>query len=302
VNAATEAVRNPRDGGIFVAFPPRSSPTCVVPSARAVRAERNDTVSNAASPRRLRIAFTLIELLVVIAIIAILAAILFPVFAQAREKARATSCLSNEKQITLATLMYAQDYDGTFPLYTYDYNVYWVGGRDNFGQPLDKRRGLIYPYLKNGDIQKCPSYGGEVNLGGVGYGYNFNIAGDGYDPNTFIIIHPATDATLTHPSDTILFGDAGNRTDEKAISPIDMNPNVGPAQEVIILEPPSNWCFAGYGCTSSEDFRHQTFANFSFADGHVKAIKREAFVRELPEAEQDTARQIKYAGDRWMAR
>ncbi len=61
-----------------------------------------------------RAAFTLIELLVVIAIIAILAAILFPVFAQAREKARQTSCLSNGKQMGLSLLMYAQDYDETF--------------------------------------------------------------------------------------------------------------------------------------------------------------------------------------------
>jgi prepilin-type N-terminal cleavage/methylation domain-containing protein len=61
--------------------------------------------------------FTLIELLVVIAIIAILAAILFPVFAKAREKARQTSCLSNEKEIALAILMYTQDYDEKFPIY-----------------------------------------------------------------------------------------------------------------------------------------------------------------------------------------
>ena len=63
-----------------------------------------------------RTGFTLIELLVVIAIIAILAAILFPVFAQAREKARATACLSNEKQIGAAYMMYATDYDGFLPL------------------------------------------------------------------------------------------------------------------------------------------------------------------------------------------
>jgi prepilin-type N-terminal cleavage/methylation domain-containing protein len=69
--------------------------------------------------RNRRSGFTLIELLVVIAIIAILAAILFPVFAQAREKARSISCLSNLKQSGLATLMYVQDYDETFPINLY---------------------------------------------------------------------------------------------------------------------------------------------------------------------------------------
>jgi len=64
---------------------------------------------------RNRSAFTLIELIVVIAIIAILAAILFPVFAQAREKARQTSCLSNERQLGLAVIQYVQDYDQTYP-------------------------------------------------------------------------------------------------------------------------------------------------------------------------------------------
>ena len=66
--------------------------------------------------RRSRAGFTLIELLVVIAIIAILAAILFPVFAQARDKARQSSCLSNEKQMALGILAYTQDYDEIFPL------------------------------------------------------------------------------------------------------------------------------------------------------------------------------------------
>jgi len=71
-------------------------------------------------------AFTLIELLVVIAIIAILAAILFPVFAQARDKARATACLSNSKQLALAWNMYVTDYEETLPLYWYGTGVgYW---------------------------------------------------------------------------------------------------------------------------------------------------------------------------------
>jgi prepilin-type N-terminal cleavage/methylation domain-containing protein len=83
--------------------------------------------------------FTLIELLVVIAIIAILAAILFPVFAQAREKARATSCLSNQKQLGIAFLMYTQDYDDTFPLASPGPGVEQTW----FTQPPDARAGNV---------------------------------------------------------------------------------------------------------------------------------------------------------------
>ena len=88
--------------------------------------------------------FTLIELLVVIAIIAILAAILFPVFAKAREKARQSSCLSNLKQIATATLMYAQDYDETMPRYLHS-------GINMTAQTA------IQPYMKNEQIWVCPS-------------------------------------------------------------------------------------------------------------------------------------------------
>ncbi|MCS7301638.1 MAG: DUF1559 domain-containing protein [Fimbriimonadales bacterium] len=88
--------------------------------------------------------FTLIELLVVIAIIAILAAILFPVFAQAREKARQTACLNNCKQIGLGALMYASDYDNFFPIFAFG-EGYQAAAR-------------ILPYIKNREVFRCPSW------------------------------------------------------------------------------------------------------------------------------------------------
>jgi len=103
---------------------------------------------------RHRGAFTLIELLVVIAIIAILAAILFPVFAQAREQARKTTCLSNTKQISLAVLMYVQDYDESFPLeaspdWANDPNAFWTG-------TMRVWQNDVQPYMKSFPLCICP--------------------------------------------------------------------------------------------------------------------------------------------------
>src|SRR5512138_1083752 len=97
--------------------------------------------------------FTLIELLVVIAIIAILAAILFPVFAKAREKARQATCTSNEKQLGLAVMQYVQDYDETYPqVYMYP-AVY-----DNADAcPWTVLGSQLNPYLKSWNVWKCPS-------------------------------------------------------------------------------------------------------------------------------------------------
>jgi prepilin-type N-terminal cleavage/methylation domain-containing protein/prepilin-type processing-associated H-X9-DG protein len=122
--------------------------------------------------RRQRIGFTLIELLVVIAIIAILAAILFPVFAQAREKARQASCLSNMKQIGLGMSMYVQDYDETFP--HSPWNTQAVGTADNdSGNPNYKTRFTwiwqLYPYTKNRKIWVCPSDPNPKNPNGAAY-------------------------------------------------------------------------------------------------------------------------------------
>lgn len=149
------------------------------------------------SPRRAAKGFTLIELLVVIAIIAILAAILFPVFAQAREKARQTSCLSNEKQTGLAILQYVQDYDENYP-----------SGRWSPVTPVALQygqawAGSIYPYSKSGQILRCPddptfpvaATSTTPALYPVSYVYNYNIA-----TNTAL-------AALTAPAATIVMAE-----------------------------------------------------------------------------------------------
>src|SRR5437868_1627637 len=114
---------------------------------------------NLASSRRTRSGFTLIELLVVIAIIAILAAILFPVFAQARQKARQTSCLSNEKEIDTGFLMYIQDYDEVMPLNFYKSPATTTAAALAMGVPRYYMTWsfVMQPYFKNWQIFHCPS-------------------------------------------------------------------------------------------------------------------------------------------------
>ncbi len=104
-----------------------------------------------------RAAFTLIELLVVIAIIAILAAILFPAFARARESARRSSCLNNFKQIGLGMMQYSQDYDETLPRFSHGggyngFTGYGAGGDDGA-----RWADMIYPYIKSTQVFDCPS-------------------------------------------------------------------------------------------------------------------------------------------------
>lgn len=130
--------------------------------------------------------FTLIELLVVIAIIAILAAILFPVFAQAREKARQTACLSNMKQMGTAAMMYVQDYDGTF----FGARQTRIEGHTQASYPdlptdsIVTWKNVIQPYIKNVDVFSCPSnpVGRPTGPGraGNGWGDDNTLNAEGY--------------------------------------------------------------------------------------------------------------------------
>ncbi len=197
--------------------------------------------------------FTLIELLVVIAIIAILAAILFPVFARAREKARQTSCLNNVKQMALAFAMYTQDYDETCPGSSINtpVSVYRPYCQNN-GTSL-YWQDLLYPYVMNRQVFKCPSVAPyEYSTTWGGYGWN---AGLGY--------------VLNHPDRT------GWEYDGVKIAEMPY-----PAQ---------TWCIAdaavyrvqGYLTTAyhvnSSTYapwavRHNEGDNFAFCDGHAKWI------------------------------
>jgi prepilin-type N-terminal cleavage/methylation domain-containing protein/prepilin-type processing-associated H-X9-DG protein len=197
-----------------------------------------------------RAGFTLIELLVVIAIIAILAAILFPVFAQAREKARATSCLSNMKQLNTAMSMYMQDWDERFPNWRTlvpksvehpNAKITWVEN--------------MQPYCKNKNIWVCPSDntpGRNATNPATQNSYWLNayvFLWSGYSPK-----HPpsVTLAEIRYPATTIVFTEG----------PANDGQHVWPG-------PPTEWCGTQAGCRESQE-RHSGGIHFAFADGHVK--------------------------------
>ncbi|MFW6438070.1 MAG: DUF1559 domain-containing protein [Armatimonadota bacterium] len=193
--------------------------------------------------------FTLIELLVVIAIIAILAAILFPVFARAREKARQSSCLSNMKQLGLAAMMYAQDYDEHLNLQYHSTS----GDAEELIEPGGRSVWYVYlePYLNNREILTCPSQVNDyfyVQGGGssmrvydpaLGYGWNYN----------FCYIQPVKLARIAEPASVVLLCEQDGAL------------------------PYGRWF--NEADSGNKNFiwkynRHNDGANYTFCDGHAK--------------------------------
>jgi prepilin-type N-terminal cleavage/methylation domain-containing protein len=148
-------------------------------------------------------AFTLVELLVVIAVIAILAAIVLPVFAQAREKARQTTCVSNMRQMGLAVQMYGQDYDERLPLAATATNTSFLNWHN-----------LVDPYVKSSQIWVCPSYNAPIRdiFGNFvcHYGYNSYYLNEGVDPANIYTLNNAPGVSLaavSAPANCILMVD-----------------------------------------------------------------------------------------------
>jgi prepilin-type N-terminal cleavage/methylation domain-containing protein/prepilin-type processing-associated H-X9-DG protein len=190
----------------------------------------------------MRKGFTLIELLVVIAIIAILAAILFPVFAKAREKARQTSCLSNLKEISLAMLMYAQDYDERLTKCRMGDPA--GGGWQSPPTTCWRWYEEIAPYIKNTQILSCPSYPGQGAFGFLGYGLNLAIGGADHLPL----------AQIAKPSETLLLCDINGDFVEWLPS------------------------FAGNPCNGNAPLRHNGGLNIAWCDGHAKWMQQTALI------------------------
>lgn len=220
-----------------------------------------------------RKAFTLIELLVVIAIIAILAAILFPVFARARENARRTSCMSNLKQMGLAAMQYVQDYDEFYPR-TLIANTQLPPDGDFWNNGYWYWPQILYPYHKSTQVFYCPS-SVEPSTSPPTTRH--------YGANTAIIVYtsslPATSlAAIITPASTYMMTDSGAlRIDRSYTRFLESNnyylPGAGSAGN------PCNTTIAN-AKADCENGRHFDGVNVAFADGHVKWLKSSVLYTE----------------------
>jgi prepilin-type N-terminal cleavage/methylation domain-containing protein/prepilin-type processing-associated H-X9-DG protein len=206
--------------------------------------------------------FTLIELLVVIAIIAILAAILFPVFARAREKARQASCLSNVKQLILGHMMYVQDYDERF--------VYWTTGAGDADTGAQAWWAAIYPYVNNVNVYYCPNHDGtDVDYDSYSY-HNTHFWKSpswmyGMNPNIQYETGGLSLAEIRAPSSLVVLGDSCH--------------GMGDTWRMCYAETPGSWRSSPRKCDVARDelndeyARHNGGNNYGFADGHSKWFK-----------------------------
>ncbi len=242
---------------------------------------------------RLKRGFTLIELLVVIAIISILAAILFPVFARARENARRSSCVSNLKQMGLGFMMYSQDFDEHMPN---AFNTYPSSGayRMPNGNPASAAAqpwySLIYPYLKNWQLLNCPSahtdlyYAGGYNITTFPYSYNylspaFSSSACNNTYNCGVSLGPSNNVTGTNAGASLsAIEDAAGTiaVTEGSKGLIRFNPARMPVEDDLLfqgqcLNTSHGEVLGNYGpdCLRT---RHLGTISTLFVDGHVKAM------------------------------
>jgi prepilin-type N-terminal cleavage/methylation domain-containing protein/prepilin-type processing-associated H-X9-DG protein len=216
--------------------------------------------------------FTLIELLVVIAIIAILAAILFPVFAQAREKARASTCVSNVRQMGVAAVMYAQDYDEIYPG-MWQWSPFAIRNHAQYILPGQKitpeTECQTCPYVKNAGVYVCPSNGKEHSYG---YAYPTMWGPTSAKVGNYDVPQGPSLAAFARPADTVMIIDSGAWAGTPQSTALDpRTPRLTDTGYPYVYQPGTNkW--------SAPLPLHNEMANITFVDGHCKSMRPQATV------------------------
>ncbi|MGD9494665.1 MAG: prepilin-type N-terminal cleavage/methylation domain-containing protein [Armatimonadota bacterium] len=224
--------------------------------------------------------FTLIELLVVIAIIAILAAILFPVFAKAREKARQTSCLANVRQMTTATMMYVQDYDETFPggLMRTNGTAQGPVSQSSYFTAYWLTADWLFPYVKNREIFFCPS-GDLGSVYSCDYGFNRRICPDLRSSSASVrlgMIHAPAEKYLCFDSGAYMIADNGITAPTGAFWYI---PGTAMGRDPATLTP---YPLTGWMATDFKSGRHNEGCNMGFCDAPRQWLAGQTNARNPP--------------------